>query len=359
MFASSSETSSSMGVTIETLATELRQTERALAHWRSHASRLHEQLRALKKLPNDVLGAPKSVLPLAAASAGLAGAGSLGPGSLVSYSSVRPRERENSVMSTTSSLSLMSQSTYRSRRANHNGMLGNGSSNLLQGSGSVAAPNMFTREFWDPKAAEMQQRRDAMVTVLQRLWRGVLQRRRYRAARAFFAIVNGSIELKSGWRSVPAYTLTVVRAGACWQVSHRFSDWLELHKQLTMRMPDGGAVLPALPARMPFNSTRIVAYRQFALNRYLQELFPLVEEVPKARRCLLSFVSRSHMHWLYALVERQQSLFLALSENQHRPVAPEDIHMMRGFNNSTIYEGDGEVHDASSGQTRQTAALGG
>ena len=35
--------------------------------------------------------------------------------------------------------------------------------------------------------------------------------RRYRASRAFFAIVNGAIELRSGWRTVPAYTLTIVR----------------------------------------------------------------------------------------------------------------------------------------------------
>ena len=35
---------------------------------------------------------------------------------------------------------------------------------------------------------------------------------------------------------VPAYTLTVVRGGRCWQVWHRFSDWIELDRQISKRL---------------------------------------------------------------------------------------------------------------------------
>lgn len=324
-------------MTTDVLVSELRQTEKALAHWRAHASRLHEQLRVLRKLPDESSGAPRSVLPLAGARA-LSGAGTLN-----SFSS---RPRENSVLSTTSS--LISASTYRAGSVASSSRIANGH----HPSSSIARPsiNVFMREYWDPQLAEAAQRREQCATVVQRFWRGELQRRRYRAARAFFAIVNGTVELRSGWRTVPAYTLTVVRAGHCWQVSHRFSDWLELHKQLVARLPPGTA-LPSLPARMPFNSSRVVAYRQFALNRYLQDLFPLTEPVPAARRTLLSFLSRSHMHWLYALVEGQQSLFLAVRDNQQPPVGPEQIHLMRSLNGATIHEGDGEMpRDSSTGQ---------
>ena len=57
---------------------------------------------------------------------------------------------------------------------------------------------------------------------------------------------------------------------------------------------------PSLPSRMPFRSGRITAYRQFALNGYLREVIRLSQPIPAARRTLLSFLRRSHMHWLYA-----------------------------------------------------------
>ena len=327
-------------VAIEALAVDLRQTEKALVHWRAHAKHLHEQVRTLRKVQDEASGAPRSVLPLAGARA-LTGASA--------FSSFSSRPRENSVLSTTSS--LLSASTRRVSYAPSFTSTSVSSRAYGQSSsGSSAVPrasiNVFMPEYWDPKLAEAAQRREDCAALVQRIWRGLVQRRRYRASRAFFAIVNGAIELRSGWRTVPAYTLTVVRAGHCWQVSHRFSDWLELHKHLVARMPEG-TVLPALPARMPFNSTRVVSYRQFALNRYLQELFPLVVSVPRARRTLLSFLSRSHTHWLYALVERQQSLYLAVNESHDQPVAPESIHLMRSLNGATIHEG--EVRDASTG----------
>ena len=97
---------------------------------------------------------------------------------------------------------------------------------------------------------------------------------------------------------MPAYTLTVVRGGRCWQVSHRFSDWLELDRQLAKALPED-CERPALPARYPFRSSRIVSYRQFSLNSYLQQLLPLVMRKVLPRRILFNFLSRSHLCWLY------------------------------------------------------------
>ena len=253
-------------VIVEALASELRASEIALAHWQAHAIRLRSQLRAARRGPDhDVnCGAPHNLLPRASAPAG--------------------RTRENSGSST---FSFASTSTFRA---------------------PAAAPPpppflnaIFTREFWDPKEAQATQRRETGATLVQALWRGARQRRRYRSASAFFAIVNDASTLRSSGRSVPAYTITVVRGGDCWQVSHRFSDWLELDKQLVECMPAALAALrPSLPARYPFRSARLVAYRQLALNKYLQQLLPLVERTAPARRTLLAFLSRSHIHWLYA-----------------------------------------------------------
>ena len=89
--------------------------------------------------------------------------------------------------------------------------------------------------------------------------------------------------LAPGCKPVPAYTLTVVRGGHCWQVSHRFSDWRELDVIIASKLPPG-CPRPALPSRMPWRSSRLTAYRQFALNTYLQAMLRLVAPLPAARR---------------------------------------------------------------------------
>ena len=252
---------SALTVAVEALSAELRATEGALAHWREDANRLRAQLRALRHTsPADEVtaAAPKSLLPFLA----------------------RPREGSGSSVT-----SMWSTSTVRGRRE----------------AVPDQVPSWLTREFWDPKANEEQRRRGASAAQLQARWRGVRQRRRYASARAFFAIVNGVIELRSGGRSVPAYTLTVVRGGHCWQVHHRFSDWVELDRQLAARLPDEVAwVRPGLPSRLPFRSRTVTSHRQYALNKYLHKMLILVDGCTMARRTLLNFVSRSHMHWMYA-----------------------------------------------------------
>lgn len=78
--------------------------------------------------------------------------------------------------------------------------------------------------------------------------------------------------------------------------SHQPCGFGSRRDQLAKTLPDG-CDRPALPARYPFRTARIVAYRQFALNSYLQLLLPLVHPDVHARRILLNFLSRSHLHW--------------------------------------------------------------
>ena len=257
-------------VVVEALGSDLRATEASLAHWRTHASNLHRQLRACKHAPDESLGAPRSLLPL------------------VAGSSSRPRELSCSSLATHTSFA--STSTYRGPRFR-----------------SPVVPEQESPLEWlrsafsDPKEADASQWRDLAVSRIQAAWRGARQRQHYAAARAFFAVVNGVVELHSGGRSVPAYTLTVVRGGHCWQVHHRFSDWLELDKQLCAALPYHVAnARPSLPSRVPFRTSSVTSHRQYALNRYLTSVLSIVLPFPRARRTLLNFVSRSHMHWTYA-----------------------------------------------------------
>ena len=89
----------------------------------------------------------------------------------------------------------------------------------------------------------------------------------------------------------------VVRSGCCWQVVHRYSDWRSLDARLA-RLVHGR---PSLPGRLPFGSraTSVVSYRQWSLNKYLQALLAATADLPVARTLLISFLSRSHMHWQY------------------------------------------------------------
>ncbi|EOD40664.1 hypothetical protein EMIHUDRAFT_222380 [Emiliania huxleyi CCMP1516] len=61
--------------------------------------------------------------------------------------------------------------------------------------------------------------RSPAATVLQAHLRGWRQRSRYAAARQVFAVVTGTSSLGAAgaWRDVPTYTITVIRAGCCWQ----------------------------------------------------------------------------------------------------------------------------------------------
>ena len=329
----------------QTLAAELQATEVALAAWRQHANQLHAQLRTLRRVPDESNGAPRSMLPLAQL----------------------PRRRErwdnDDCVSVSSFASI---STFRMARA------------------TAAAPEATSPLFQNiqfmlnPKEAQAAARRGAAATLLQTAWRGTRQRRYYHAARAFYGIVNGVVELTSGTKSVPAYTITVVRGGHCWQVSHRFSDWVELDRQIGARLPLG-LIRPALPSRMPFRSARITAYRQFALNTYLQDLVPLASRVPPARRTLLNFLSRSHLHWMfapeasrvhttpptYAAIEQRSEVARRLAENalwnrSPSPTAPTAFltngHGTNGSAHGTAAEG--EAQGGSSGSGTRTPLSG-
>ena len=74
-----------------------------------------------------------------------------------------------------------------------------------------------------------------------------------------------------------------------------------MDRQLAARLPDEVAwVRPGLPSRLPFRSRTVTSHRQYALNKYLHKMLLLVDGCTMARRTLLNFVSRSHMHWMYA-----------------------------------------------------------
>lgn len=335
-------------VTIEALSSELRATEASLAHWRAHASRLHAKLRAYKHAPdNETMGAPRSLLPLA--------------------SNISSRPREMSCSSAVTQLSFVSTSTFRGRREP-----------TLPEEPTPFDLSWIRNAFTDPNEAEVNQRRDAAAAQVQAVWRGVRQRQHYAAARAFFAVVNGVVELTSGGKSVPAYTLTVVRGGHCWQVHHRFSDWLELDKQLAAVLP-AHATRPNLPSRYPFRSSGLTAHRQYALNRYMTSVLTLTQPYSTARRTLLNFVSRSHMHWTYAndavllapptaarleeararqaQAQAQAMFYTASDPPMHRvPLARNGVHAASNGGHANGYEptmnaGHQAVHDASTGAT--------
>lgn len=137
------------------------------------------------------------------------------------------------------------------------------------------------------------------ATVLQAHLRGWRQRSRYAAARQVFAVVTGTSSLGAAgaWRDVPTYTITVIRAGCCWQVAHRYSDWRRLHRALQA----AGAAPPPLPSRLPFGGASVVERRTFALNRYLQRLLPLACSSARPRAVLIAFLTSSHLYWEYDL----------------------------------------------------------
>lgn len=330
-------------VTIEALSSELRATEVALAHWRAHAGRLHAQVRALRRAPDDTLGAPRSMLPL-------------------SHVPLPQRPRGDSISSITS---FASTSTFRG----HGRVRSSATSPPTAATPAALLETLHAnlQHMLNPKEAQLAARREQGATRLQSCWRGARQRRHFAAARAFYAIVNGVVELKSAGRTVPAYTITVVRGGQCWQVSHRFSDWVELDRQLATRLP-AGCSRPVLPSRMPFRSARVTSYRQYALNAYLQSMLPLVSYEaggpPGARRLLLHFLSRSHVHWLYA--GDQPVPFTppthAVCVNQ---VAVAGLPHGRNHSHSAAARlsgdgfQDGDVRDVSSGVTQVSAVVSG
>lgn len=351
-------------VAVETLSSELRATEIALVHWRAHAGRLHAQVRALQRSPElDTSGAPRSMLPLA-------------------HVPAPQRPRGDSVSSINSFFSTSTCRAGRSRAAE-----------------PVPAPpaadflvslQSNIQHMLNPKEAEAAARRERSATRLQASWRGARQRRLFCAARAFYGIVNGVVDLRSAGRTVPAYTITVVRGGRCWQVSHRFSDWLELDRQLAAKLPPR-CPRPALPSRMPWRSSSLTTYRQFALNAYLQGVLPLASHeaggFPAARRLLLHFLSRSHVHWLYAgdasvpftpptdlvVLRQQEDLARRLARSRGRPSGSGDGsggsrrgggsrsgsagRHRNGYASPHFYDGD--VRDVSSGGTPMSAAVGG
>ena len=229
---------SDLSTVVEVLASDLRATEAALAQWRAHAGRLHAELKVLRRLPDESSSMPKML-------AGLS----------LNGSRLRPRE-----CSTSSMGSFISLHSSPSPHAT-------GASSRPTTQAFLNFPNFMSREFWDQNEAQTMQRRQHAAISAQSCVRGFLQRRRYRSLFAYFAIVNGAVDLRSSvGKSVPAYTLTVVRGGRCWQVSHRYSDWLELDRQIAKCLP-AEFIRPVLPARHPFRSARITSYRQFALNK--------------------------------------------------------------------------------------------
>ena len=160
---------------------------------------------------------------------------------------------------------------------------------------------LFSREFWDHDEATRLERMHLAARRLQTALRGKHERRKYAAARELYAIVTG-VELREGRsRPVAVYAVTVVRAGVCWQVFHRFSDWRRLHHVLGRLPRDAAARLPSCPAKLPFGGGLVRSHRQFVLNRYLQELLAYCAARPAPRALLVSFLCRSHIFWEYPM----------------------------------------------------------
>ena len=198
-----------------------------------------------------------------------------------------PPRRANSVSSAASSSML----TWRTSERGGARPRGRRSAGALS-----ALSDMLTREFWDPAEREEAELRDVAAVRLQAAWRGGAARRRYAGARRLHAVVSGSVQLRGDGVRVPAYVITVVRRGCCWEVQHRFSDWLALHRRLGEL---GVGPLPSAPARLPFRGYAVTRHREYSLNRYLQAALPAAEPSPRGRALLLRFLCRSHMHWLY------------------------------------------------------------
>ena len=253
-----SEPQRTTGLTSSTLLTqELRAAEAALAASREEVSHLRRRLAEEDTTP------PPPLLS--------------GP----------PPRRANSVSSAASSSML----TWRTSERGGARPRGRRSAGALS-----ALSDMLTREFWDPAEREEAELRDVAAVRLQAAWRGGAARRRYAGARRLHAVVSGSVQLRGDGVRVPAYVITVVRRGCCWEVQHRFSDWLALHRRLGEL---GVGPLPSAPARLPFRGYAVTRHREYALNRYLQAALPAAEPSPRGRALLLRFLCRSHMHWLY------------------------------------------------------------
>lgn len=158
---------------------------------------------------------------------------------------------------------------------------------------------IFKKEFWKLRSDSEFSIKERSASRIQAWVRGRRQRKRFESSRELVALVSGSVMLSSegNKQSVPAYVITSIRGGCCWQVYHRYSDWLELTRRLSPLC--GGAAMPELPSRFPFRSSAVVSRREFSLNRFLQQMLRHVADVPRARAMLLEFLSCSHQHWLY------------------------------------------------------------
>mmetsp|Transcript_9157 Transcript_9157/g.26991 ORF Transcript_9157/g.26991 Transcript_9157/m.26991 type:complete len:182 (+) Transcript_9157:2-547(+) len=95
---------------------------------------------------------------------------------------------------------------------------------------------------------------------------------------------------------ITTYVISVERDGSTWKVEHRYSDWSQLDKRLE-RLAQGR---PTLPPRSPLHTERVAAYRQKALDAYLQQVLELSLGSPLVRSELLDFLSHSHLYWQYA-----------------------------------------------------------
>mmetsp|Transcript_20156 Transcript_20156/g.33462 ORF Transcript_20156/g.33462 Transcript_20156/m.33462 type:complete len:336 (+) Transcript_20156:166-1173(+) len=163
---------------------------------------------------------------------------------------------------------------------------------------------LLTKEFWNPSEAQTLKERNEAATRIQCRLRKRAILRWYRDAREIFAIVSNSEELNS---SVTAYTITVLRCRCCWQVTHRFSEWRAMHLKLSPMLIQP----PSFPSRVPFGGSFVRSRRQFALNRYLQQVLPLTDTKPLARAIILSFLTRSHMYWEYTSPPRKAMIAAA------------------------------------------------
>jgi hypothetical protein len=91
-------------------------------------------------------------------------------------------------------------------------------------SGPEGAAAIFSRllkkEFWTGEDARTAIASGKAAVRVQACVRGWQQRARFRAAREVFGVVSGisTYVSPSSKRTVPTYTVTVVRAGCCWQV---------------------------------------------------------------------------------------------------------------------------------------------
>ena len=131
------------------------------------------------------------------------------------------------------------------------------------------------------------------ATRVQAVYRGHLSRRRKVSSRGELTAAIEGTKVAPGTSNVTTYVIVVQQKTKRWEVEHRYTDWVQLDAALSRH-------LKQRPALLRFPQLRGASSVKQVLNKYLQQVLALSEDVPKARTLLLDFLSISHLYWQYA-----------------------------------------------------------